>query len=536
MIRVIIADDEERVCRLIQALVDWKSLDMEVVGTASNGNEALVLLQKVNPDILITDIRMPGCNGLELIEQAKKICAQLHIMIISGYAHFEYAQSAMRYGVREYLLKPINKDELTAVLIRTKELIEKENITDHKNKAASENFDRLRSMLIQDMLENRRQELNESVLEEQYHMKVIPGFFQALCMKIDCDNNIKTASKEDEADTENLKIKSLAIEKSIKILNSSLAKHCHDWVMLWRNPYIYGILNYQAKEQDNIKRLLADGINQLEAQKNILGVKAFSLGLGGAYKDAAMLGTSTQEAVRAVKDKLIRGTGKLIENSDSRAVLYEKKLLDKYIRDISHALELLSIDDIKAANDDLEKIVVNTPNVQGWEILDLVEAAGEMFIMRLDIQDKTERSLAFKKSCQDCFQISQLFMTLMSFEEKLMDEVIEKRDMDQLRPVRLAKQYIQNHYWEPITLEGVSETVGLSTAYFSALFKKETEVGFAKYLMNIRMEQAKELLRNTSIPVADVCEKVGYHDKKHFTHTFEKVTGLKPAVYRKLYG
>ena len=375
MIRVIIADDEDRVCRLIQALVDWKELDMEVVGTASNGNEALVLIQKVNPDILITDIRMPGCNGLELIEQAKNICPQLHIMIISGYAHFEYAQSAMRFGVREYLLKPINKEELTAVLLRTKELIEKENITDNKNKAASENFDRLRGMLIQDMLENRRQELNESVLEEQYHMKVIPGFFQALCMKIDCDNDIRTVSKEDD-DTEILKIKSLAMEKSIKILNSSLAKHCNDWVMLWRNPYIYGILNYQTKEQDNIKRLLADGINQLEAQKNILGVRAFSLGLGGAYKDAAMLGTSTQEAVRAVKDRLVCGTGKLIESSDSRAVLYDKKLLDKYIRDISHALELLSIDHIKAANNDLERTVVNTPNVQGWEILDLIESAG----------------------------------------------------------------------------------------------------------------------------------------------------------------
>ena len=184
----------------------------------------------------------------------------------------------------------------------------------------------------------------------------------------------------------------------------------------------------------------------------------------------------------------------------------------------------------------MERTVVNTPNVQGWEILDLIESAGEMFIMRLDIQDKTERSLTFKKSCQECFQVSQLFMTLMSFEETLMNEVIEKRDMDQLRPVRLAKQYIQNHYWEPITLEEVSENVGLSTAYFSALFKKETEVGFAKYLMNVRMDQAKELLRNTSIPVAEVCVKGVYPDKKHFTHTCEKVTGLKPAVYRKLYG
>ena len=536
MIRVIIADDEERVCRLIQALVDWKTLDMEVVGTASNGNEALALMQKTNPDILITDIRMPGCNGLELIEQAKKICPQLHIIIISGYARFEYAQSAMRYGVREYLLKPINKEELIAVLMRMKELLEQENLADHKNKTTSENFDRLRGMLIQDMIENHCQELNELILAEQYHVSAMPGYFQALCLKIDCDNETNTIPGSEVDDGEKQQTISLAVEKSIKILNSALAKHCHDWVLLWKSPYLYGMLNYQSREQDNVKRFLSDGINQLEAQKNILGVKAFSLGLGGAYKEASMLGTSANEAVRSVKDKLICGTGKLIENSDSRPVLYEKKLLDKYIREISHALELLSIDKMKAANHDLEETVINTSNVQGWEILDLVESAGEMFIMRLDIQDKAERSLLFKNHCQDCLSISELFETLLSFEETLMNEVIEKRDLDQLRPIRLAKQYIQNHYWEPITLEEVSETVGLSTAYFSALFKKETEVGFAKYLMNIRMEQAKELLRNTNIPVTEVCEKVGYHDKKHFTHTFEKVTGLKPAVYRKLYG
>ena len=103
MLKVIIADDERLICRLVQTLADWDSMGMEVVAMAENGLEALELVQSRHPDILITDIRMPGCDGLELIRSAKQIMPDLEVVIISGYAHFEYAQSAMKYGAGYYL-------------------------------------------------------------------------------------------------------------------------------------------------------------------------------------------------------------------------------------------------------------------------------------------------------------------------------------------------------------------------------------------------------------------------------------------------
>ena len=131
MWKVLIADDEKLICRLVQALVDWPSLGMTVAATAENGLDALKLIEECNPDILITDIRMPGCNGLELIRQAKEICPELEIIIISGYAHFEYAQSAISYGVGNYILKPINQQELNETLEKIrKRLQEKERISE----------------------------------------------------------------------------------------------------------------------------------------------------------------------------------------------------------------------------------------------------------------------------------------------------------------------------------------------------------------------------------------------------------------------
>lgn len=129
-----------------------------------------------------------------------------------------------------------------------------------------------------------------------------------------------------------------------------------------------------------------------------------------------------------------------------------------------------------------------------------------------------------------------MFTCLLDFMLTKVNQMIALREEDSVRPVRLAKQYIHNHYQEQITLEEVSDYVGLTPAYFSVMFKKETEIGFAKYLINERIEGAKDLLRESTLSVADICRKVGYNDPKHFTRLFEKNVGVKPAVYRKLYG
>ena len=125
MLGVVIADDEARNCRLIDALVDWPGMGLEVAAVVHNGIEAYEAVEREKPDILITDIRMPGFSGLDLIERVKKLQPELELIIISGYAHFEYAQQAIRLGVGYYLLKPINKSELNSTLAKLKERIAK---------------------------------------------------------------------------------------------------------------------------------------------------------------------------------------------------------------------------------------------------------------------------------------------------------------------------------------------------------------------------------------------------------------------------
>ena len=531
MQKVMIADDEERICQLIEALVDWKALGMEVTAVAHNGLEAAELVGKLRPDILITDIRMPGCSGLELIEKVKRDIPELEIIIISGYAHFEYAKSAIKFGVGEYLLKPINKTELTTTLERLKTKIEnrlreKEDKEQLEQKSKND-VERLQEILLERLREQREEALSFETLRGEYYLKMQPGCFQGIWLKID--------SSEGELGEEG---KRIVTERSGKLLESSLRHKCFD--MLCREQdwggYI-GILNYAEGKQEEIRYILKDCLNQLESAKKLYGEIFFSLAVGGIAKEPSGMGQSLREASVIIEERLVRGTGRFLDYMpEGSSVLHEKSLPEKYLRIITHAVEILSEEEAGKALELLKAGVAEVKDVRGYEIFELVSSCGALFLSQVEFKERREVLQDFLEKCRQCGSQDALFQALGRLQETYIRELVEQREGDMLRPVRQAKQYIQNHYSEPITQEEVSGVVGLSSTYFSALFKKEEGEGFAKYLTGVRMEQAKILLRESTYSVSEICRRVGYNDLKHFTHNFEKAAGLKPTAYRKLYG
>ena len=529
MIKVVIADDEVRICRLIQALIDWDALEMELVGVAGNGLEALALLRREHPDILITDIRMPGCDGLELVEKARNICEELQIVVISGYANFEYAQSALRFGVKDYLLKPINRVELGETMCKLKSRIEEQQhaavLHEQTQESRQKDESSLRRLLVERLLDTQTPSISGEMMEEQYHFVTKPGYFLGFALRADAD--IQNNSEE---------MINLYWDRMSRIFTCGLERQCFSWSFYRHHFSVYGILNYSKGNAENIRFVLRDCLNQMNAQKNLFGHVEFTLGVGSRETEPECLALSLQNAKMAVKERLLAGSGQVIVYEEKRPVLYEKKILIHYEKELAHALEVLSQEELTLANEYLRREVLETEGLQGYELYDIVIEAGNMFAVQMNRNDKSELLKQFTKECDLCARAEELFLKLQKFEQELLDERINSYREDSARPVRLAKQYIQNHFCEPLSLEEVSERVGLSPAYFSVLFKKEVQIGFARYLMNVRMEQAKLLLRETNLPVAQICKKVGYNDQKHFTQVFEKQAGVKPAVFRKLYG
>lgn len=529
MIKVVIADDEERICQLINALIDWNAMKMEIVGIAHNGIEAIEMTERLQPDILITDIRMPGCSGLELIERTKQKLENLEIVIISGYAHFEYAQQAIKFGVGDYLLKPINKMELKATLEKLSGRIcqRKETEQDKQEllRKAEQDVYRLQMKLLEDLTRNSDIALSLQELNDTYHLQFEPGVFQAFWMKVDAGKN-----------GENETYSAVLMEKAREILERGLKDKCRELILGIQGFSCIGIMNYENGEQEKIRKAMKGCLSQLELQKSLYQPAMFSAALGSAFEKSEDLSKSMQEAHLLIQERLLKGTGRLFERLGEPSALGYSNVLEKYLREITQAVEVLNLEQSNSAVDILIDEIKSIKDLRGCEVVELVNSAADIFAVSIQMQERAEYLETFRQYCDQCRCIEELFEGLRQLQNRYIQELIEKQENDTVRPIRKAKQYIQNHFSEPITQEEVSSFVGLSAAYFSVLFKKTEGEGFAKYLINVRMEQAKVLLRETNISVAEICRKVGYNDLKHFTHTFEKSTGVKPATYRKLYG
>lgn len=538
MMKVIIADDESRVCQLICSLVNWKQFDMEIVGVAHDGFQVLDAIRAHSPDLVITDIRMPGMDGLQTISQAKGSHPNTDFIIISGYRDFEYAQNAIKYGVSDYLLKPVKKEELSGTLEkmrqrwrqRTEQLTTEEKL---KFRLQSD-IERLRGELFRDML---RQDgpapgMEMEAVNEAYHFQFRPGLFQAFVVKMDF------SSPEDcsELSTDILK------DKVSKIMCGLLGAECFEMALCFQRSVVYGILNYEEAGAPRIRRQLSACIDELLVLRSIFEQVGFTIGLGGAVPDIRQAGASMHGAVAAAAQRLVDRipNRRMFEEVPERALDSEKLLLT-YKNSVGAALELLDAQAAGAAVDWLRDAALKQPGAGGHEVYSLVLEAHELFVTLLGLMqdgaalDTRQLSAAFQNNAELLSSAEELFLSLRNEVTHLLAVQLEERRQTETRPIRNAKQYIRERYMYPLTLEEVSGVVGFNASYFSTLFKKECGVTFLEYLSEARINKAKELLKDKDLGVAQICGMVGYIDLKHFNKTFEKYAGVKPAVFRKLY-
>ncbi len=527
--RVLIVDDEFRIAMLIKKLIHWDKFSMECVNVVDNGEAALRIIREERPDIVITDIRMPKINGLDLICMARETAKETKFIVVSGYKEFEYAHRALQYGVDDYLLKPINESELNEVLGKIyHELLKKEE-QQKERKELQETVSESRQIIKRDFLKNIIEQ-EEEISAEDSKVSLEGEIYRGIDIKLDYMDFGRSDKKQDK----------LTVERIISTVEKILKTETEEVLICEKeNLHIYCLFNYDCSRSKVIRNRINDILSEI--QEYLIGFEQYevTIGVGTERREFGEIRFSIKEANRAAGNRIKFGTGRLIyADSIPRPDKKREKSPTEECRDqILASIESYSRDNLEQCVNQIYSEFMLREDVDFSDCYEFAEELVSIFFEHIDAQQEDFRQV--KKEllgkCQHCSSVMSLKSLLKTSLGSYLDMNREVMEAESTKPIRQAEQYIDSHYNEKIVLEDIAEIVGLNPVYFSVLFKKELGINFSAYLVNVRMEKAKEMICNTNETIAAIGERVGYKDSRYFSQIFMKTVGVKPALYRKLH-
>lgn len=536
MLKVLIADDEKMICSLISQLLDWNALGYEIVGMAYTGVDAYEMIRKEQPDVIISDIRMPGYDGIELIKRTKEAGIEAEFVMISGFKQFEYAQNAMKYGVKYYLLKPIEEDKLQEIAEEIKDAILSRKQHDHYRNQLEleiqETRDKMKKRFLTSMLfgeQESRKIADCNSINQEYSTSFKEGVFQAVFIKVDTDRG------EEES------IGSM-IEKLEKYTDI-LGDVCEEHITTEMHSGIITLVNYKFEQEALVRKKIEEMYEEIK--KYIDRFEGFSVVLGVGRKMDHFLESNLclKTAIDAIKYRIRISNTNIIYLENYQFEPYE---IDKIVTEGKKQAYLSKVvsGDIRGAQEclaaTLREIRYSGGSYSPILFFDILIAYVDLLTDYCKQQDlyseEYERNLKKWNVSTDNIRSEKM---LLAVTEELIRETLEyaaeeKKSKD-IKPIREIKKYIEENYMEEISLGQLAELVDMNASYLSSVFKKETGMTYSEYLILCRVKQASRLLVETNLSIGEIAHQSGYQDARYFSKQFSKQVGLKPSEYRKLY-
>lgn len=531
--KVLIVDDEFRIGLLIKKLIKWEEIGLECVDVVDNGETAYNLIISKDPDIVITDIRMPKINGLELIRMTKEINQKVKFIVISGYKEFEYAHKALEFQVNNYLLKPVNEDELNKVLMKVYSEIDSQDAKKHEEeqlkKAVIVSEQIIKSNLLNNIIEQGDCPSVEEI-REGYNLSLNAPAFRGIDIKLDYYDYMNIDERQDR----------MTIEKVISTIESNFKENVREHLVCEKDGLnIYCLINYDLADSKKIKNIINNILSEL--QEYFLGFEQYeaTIGIGSEKTEFREIRYSIQEAFKAVQNRVKVGTGRLIyaEALQLDKPVDVKKYVDTHNKTFLSSIESYSKESFERSINQIYSEILFRENIDFSCFYDIAMELIKQFFENIGVKSSEGEQLMefLQNACYHCNTVGKLKDLLKEQLGEYLQLCLKQLETESTKPIRQAKQYIDSHYREKIVLEDIAGIVDLNPVYFSVLFKKETGVNFSDYLVNARIEAAKKMLRESNETIAAIADEVGYKDSRYFSQIFTKTVGIKPALYRKLY-
>ena len=543
MLKIFLAEDEVVVRETIKRMIPWEELGFELVGEAADGEMALPLLIRQQPDLLITDIKMPFMDGLTLARLAKKEIPGLKVVILSGYDDFNYAKQAIGIGVEDYLLKPITKNALIERLSEIRSRYEHE-------KTQKEYYEKFQREM-QAYEKNSSRDFFEALVggsmdmmevykrAEKLGLDIVAEAYNVLIFTMNCDEDF-SGQRDEYSSWE---------AESLELLENFFAGHSS--AMLFRsNIFSYGVLLKGQRETiEENTRACVDEIRKILSRQD--GRREWFLAVGQSEERLSQIPKSYHTASRAFSQRYLYDENILyydemetMEHPGGQAETEDNAYLQKV--------------DVNALNPAILQKFLSTVLQEETEnfVKDYFYAIGQEPMESLVFRNYVILNVRFsvisfikglgcdtnEMESADTEEVlaegGKNMESAIAYAKKMISQAIEIRDQNSGNKnrsiLKTAVDFIDSHYMdEEISLNTVANVANVSSNHFSALFSQNMGQTFIEYLTTLRMNKAKELLRCTGMRSSEIAGEIGYKDAHYFSYLFKKTQGMTPSDYRK---
>lgn len=530
---ILIVDDEQLIRQGLRARIEYLGIDVDEIFEAENGLMALRLQEEHPIDVVITDIRMPDMDGLELIQEMQKKNNQIKFVVLSGYAEFSYAETAIRLGVKAYLLKPVSNDDLKAAFDKAYKEME-QTASVRQEVQMKKRMDREKQVYQQEKALNALFSSQEAgaVTREQlcklcgYDEKMWAGGAESVLYLA-----ILHINKESFEHQRFRPVDHELVRFMIRNIFEEIQAPCEKLLVnsLSDTRQMYGIFigDDKKKLRMEVERIYLRMRSVLEKKMGIY------LTIGVSRCRSQLEGKETSEARQALKQRIIYGKANIYFYEDIR-ILGEQEFPVSQLHLLEQYIEHNEIFKVK----NLVQEIFSEELVKKYGSAYLRIMWIRILNLLLHHYERRGRNAAEIEKMLQNYNLLDRIQSLQEIRQKIIEMVMEcvstesVADANARSKIQMAIGYIQEHFAEKLTVNVLAEHYGMSPNYFSSMFKKEMSRSAVNYITELRINQARELLYHSELSVVDISKKVGYEDSQYFFRVFKKYLGMTPLQYR----
>ena len=525
MLKVIITDDEIQIRKGLRMKVNWEEEGFQIAGEASNGAEALEVLRDLDIDVVITDMRMPIMDGIELAKRCQQEFPNVRVVVLSGYSDFEYVRGSLKEGVKDYLLKPVAPDELVEVLSKIRKEVEEE-------KRIQAESARLRRLVHSQLQEVQEQYLLYLVKEEWLELNMVTERLRQLQLEdlVNEEGEVQFVTVEiREKEYNPNRLKELWLP--FQMLCKEIAKD-HPKTYSFYDPSYANMIQFiqvlDSDNRDSPSRLVKE-IQQ--TVKRLLKLETV-VGIGNVTCGITNFKTGYISSLLAWSQSQLGSQSQVLDGSNVKEEVFE--FSPETERKLTNGIESVNYEAFK------ENIYILLEGDRNLSIMSFTFAANRVLFLLGSLARKYNfETNDFQREMWNCQQSiwelnsqTKVIEHLLQLAKLIIEKVHVARFSNGKVIVASVQQYLEQHYANEISLSMLSELFHINSAHLSETFKQTVGQNFSDYLVQLRLQKARQFLKDKQLKIIDVANLTGFSNSGYFSTVFKKYFGQTPVEFR----